>query len=64
MMYIRDVCGAMIDEPVCICCAAELGDSAAYYCPRCESDLGNSDECVADLPHGATLDNIAKGERI
>ena len=44
MMYIRDVCGAMIDEPVCRCCAAELGDSTAYYCPRRESDLGNSDE--------------------
>ena len=108
-MYICDECDAVFEEPVRKReYSEEYGDSTAYYCPRCGTEIGNpyeyvadecpschgaknaqdpvcrkcklhvkgllrlfvSDfnraerECLADLLDGATLDNIAKGERI
>ena len=108
-MYICDECDAVFEEPVRKReYSEEYGDSTAYYCPCCGTELGNpyeytADECpvchgaknaqdpvcrkcklrvkgllrlfvsdfnraereyLADLLDGATLDNIAKGERI
>ena len=108
-MYICDECDAVFEEPIRKQeYSEEYGDSIAYYCPRCGTEIGNpyeylADECpvchslknrddrvcrkcklrirgllrlfvsdfnrpereyLADLLDGATLDNIAKGERI
>nr|DAG70350.1 MAG TPA: Rubredoxin metal binding domain [Caudoviricetes sp.] len=60
-MYICDECNAVFFEPVCRCSTAEFGDITAHYFPMCGEEPGNPDEHVADLPDGATLDNIAIG---
>ena len=48
-MYICDECDAMFEEPVRKQeYSEEYGDSTAYYCPRCGTELGNPYEYTAD----------------
>lgn len=48
-MYICDACDTVFEEPVCKQeYSEEYGDSTAYYCPRCGTELGNPYEYVAD----------------
>lgn len=56
-MYICDACDTVFEEPVRKQeYSEEYGDSTAYYCPRCGTELGNPYEYVAgECPscHGA-----------
>lgn len=48
-MYICDECDAVFEEPVRKReYSEEYGDSIAYYCPHCGTELGNPDEYTAD----------------
>lgn len=48
-MYICDECDAVFEEPIRKQeYSEEYGDSTAYYCPRCGTELGNPYEYVAD----------------
>lgn len=48
-MYICDECDAVFEEPIREQeYSEEYGDSIAYYCPRCGTEIGNPYEYVAD----------------